>query len=164
MTRACRTTCSSAWSRDPCSTDGARWIDDQIAGLRDGGECESPAEAVTVTGGTGRSCGSAAALVGGDRGYVIVLYTSGDDPADVAPYDLAYFRGPRNRTAHARDRDRHSGVVIGVVVGVVVAELTRRRRPASSPAAAPMPGVVARSRRAVPYPVVRAWNITMFQP
>jgi hypothetical protein len=66
-----------------------QWLDDLPAGL---GICDAPTEPVTIDGTQGRLCGATAATSAGDRGYVITLYTSGDDPAAVVGYDQAYFR------------------------------------------------------------------------
>jgi hypothetical protein len=69
-----------------------QWLDDLVAGLRGAGECDSPIEPVTIDGGQGRLiCGAMAASSAGDLGYLIWLYTGGDDPAAVAGYDQAYF-------------------------------------------------------------------------
>ena len=70
---------------------GAQWMDDLLAGLTAAGDCGPPIEPVTIDGTQGRLCGATAATSAGDRGYVIILYTSGDDPAAVAAYDQAYF-------------------------------------------------------------------------
>ena len=70
---------------------GAQWVDDLMAGLGAAGECDSPVEPVSIDGTQGRLCGAFAATSAGDRGYVIALYTSGDDPSAVAAYDDAYF-------------------------------------------------------------------------
>ncbi len=52
----------------------------------------APIEPITIDGTQGQQCAAGAVAVSaGDRGYVIVLYTSGDDPAAVAGYDEAYF-------------------------------------------------------------------------
>ena len=71
---------------------GAQWVDDLLNGLSSAGDCEPPIEPVTIDGPQGRLCSSIAATSAGDRGYLITLYTSGDDPAAVAGYDQAYFR------------------------------------------------------------------------
>lgn len=68
-----------------------QWLDDLLAGLGAAGVCDAPIEPVTIDGTQGRLCGATAATSAGDRGYVITLYTSGDDPAAVAGYDQAYF-------------------------------------------------------------------------
>ena len=70
----------------------SQWLDDLVAGLRGAGECDTPIEPVTIDGNQGRLvCGAMAATSAGDRGYLIWLYTGGDDPAAVAGYDQAYF-------------------------------------------------------------------------
>jgi hypothetical protein len=72
---------------------GAQWVDDLLAGLVSVNDCAPPIETVTIDGVEGRLCGSGAAAVAtGGRGYVIVLYTSGDDPAAVAGFDQDYFK------------------------------------------------------------------------
>jgi hypothetical protein len=71
---------------------GAQWVDGLLNGLSSAGECGPPIEPVTIDGSQGRLCGAIAATSAGDRGYVISLYTSGDDPAAVAGFDDAYFR------------------------------------------------------------------------
>ena len=71
---------------------GEQWVDDTMTGLSSAGLCEPPRTQVTVDGAQGGKCGSgAAAIAKSDRGYVIKLYTSGDDPAAVAAFDQAYF-------------------------------------------------------------------------
>jgi hypothetical protein len=70
---------------------GAQWMDDLLAGLASAGECEAPIEPVTIDGTEGRLCDANAVASAGDRGYVLKLYTSGDDPAAVAGYDQAFF-------------------------------------------------------------------------
>jgi hypothetical protein len=65
-----------------------QWLDDLLAGAE---ICGAPIEPVTIDGTQGRLCGATAATSAGDRGYLITLYTSGDDPAAVAGYDQAYF-------------------------------------------------------------------------
>lgn len=71
---------------------GAQWVDDLfMAGLGAAGACDSPVEPVSIDGTQGRLCGAFAATSAGDRGYVIALYTSGDDPTAVVAYDQAYF-------------------------------------------------------------------------
>jgi hypothetical protein len=68
-----------------------QWLDDLLAGLGPADICHAPSEPVTIDGTQGRLCGASAATSAGDRGYLIWLYTSGDDPAAVAGYDQAYF-------------------------------------------------------------------------
>ena len=69
----------------------AQWLDDLLAAPAGAAACDAPTEPVTIDGTQGRLCGAVAATASGDRGYVIVLYTSGDDPAAVARYDQAFF-------------------------------------------------------------------------
>ncbi len=74
-------------------TTSTQWVDDvlgsTIAGLD---SCDPPIEPVTIDGNQGRRCGSpAAAVAAGGRGYAVLLYVSGDDPAVAAMYDQAYF-------------------------------------------------------------------------
>ena len=69
----------------------SRWVDDQLAGLGGVGVCGASIDPVTIDGTQGKRCVSTAATASGDRGYVITLYTSGDNPAEVAGYDQAYF-------------------------------------------------------------------------
>jgi hypothetical protein len=71
---------------------GAQWVDDLLAELTSAGDCGPPIEPVTIDGIQGKLCGSSAAVSAGDRGYAIVMYTSGDDPAAVAGYDQEYFK------------------------------------------------------------------------
>ena len=68
-----------------------QWVDDLLAGLGGAGACGAPIEPITIDGTQGQLCGATAATSAGGRGYVIMLYTSGDDPAAVAGYDQAYF-------------------------------------------------------------------------
>lgn len=72
---------------------GEQWADELLTGLSSTGECGSPVTPVTIDGGPGRLCGdgSLAATWAAERGYLIKLYTSGDDPAAVAGFDQAYF-------------------------------------------------------------------------
>ena len=74
-------------------TTSTEWVDDvlayTIAGLD---SCDPPIEPVTIDGNPGQRCGSpAAAVAAGGRGYAVLLYVSGDDPAVAATYDRAYF-------------------------------------------------------------------------
>ena len=62
-----------------------------LAGLGGAGECGASIEPVTIDGTQGRLCGGTAATSIRGPGYVITLYTSGDNPAEVAGYDQAYF-------------------------------------------------------------------------
>lgn len=74
-------------SRPLAGRPASQWLDD----LGGAGACDTPTEPVTIDGTQGRLCGATAATSAGDRGYVIMLYTSGDNPAEVAGYDQAYF-------------------------------------------------------------------------
>ena len=78
-------------SQSLAGTTATQWLDDLLAGLVGAGLCDAPIETVIIDGSQGRLCGATAATSAGDRGYVIVLYISGDDPAAVAGYDQAYF-------------------------------------------------------------------------
>jgi hypothetical protein len=69
-----------------------QWVDAMLTELRGLDACDQPIEPVPIDGVQGRRCHSSAAVSSGDRGYVIVLYTSGDDPAAVAGYDQEYFK------------------------------------------------------------------------
>ena len=62
-----------------------QWLDDLLA------DCAASFQPVTIDGTQGRLCDATAATSAGDRGYVITLYTSGDDPTAVAGYDQTYF-------------------------------------------------------------------------
>lgn len=73
---------------------GEQWIDDTIATLTAAGECEAPVTPTTIEGGSGQMCGAPSAAVAataGDRGYVITMYVSPDDPVVGEVYDTAYF-------------------------------------------------------------------------
>ena len=71
---------------------GAQWVDDLLAGRAARDDCAAPIQPVTIDGNQGQMCASGTAAVSaGDRGYVIVLYASADDPAAIAGYDQAYF-------------------------------------------------------------------------
>lgn len=75
-------------------TTPTQWVDDLLASAGLGGvdSCDGPIEPVTIDGNQGRRCRSpSAAVVAGGRGYAVVLYRSGDDPALAATYDRAYF-------------------------------------------------------------------------
>jgi hypothetical protein len=74
-------------------TTSTQWVDDLLAaGIGGLDSCDPPIEPVTIDGNQGRRCGSpSAAVAAGGRGYAVVLYVSGDDPAVVAAYDQAYF-------------------------------------------------------------------------
>jgi hypothetical protein len=78
-------------SQPLAGTSGAQWVDDLLTGLEGAGECSAPIEPVTIDGTQGRLCDSYAAVSAGGRGYVIALYTSPDNPSEVAGYDQAYF-------------------------------------------------------------------------
>ena len=74
---------------------GEQWVDDALAELVSADFCESPLEdtVVEIDGVQGRECApSAVAVSAGDRGYLIMLYVSGDDPAVGATYDQAWFQ------------------------------------------------------------------------
>ena len=73
---------------------GDQWVDDILTGLSGaGGLCEPPRERVTIDGVAGETCASSVSAVSaGDRGYVILLYVSGDDPAIGLVYDHRYFQ------------------------------------------------------------------------
>ena len=71
---------------------GTQWVDVMLAEIGAGGDCTAPIQPVTIDGTQGQLCApGAAAVAAGDRGYVIMLYTSADDPAAVAGYDQAFF-------------------------------------------------------------------------
>ena len=53
--------------------------------------CASSAQPIIIDGAPGVICGQLALVTDGGRGYLVTLYTSGDDPAYVAPYDDAWF-------------------------------------------------------------------------
>ena len=70
---------------------GTQWVDDMLA--QQGDDCGAPTEPFTIVGGQGKVCTtSIAAASAGGRGYLMNLYTSGDDPSAVAAYDQAFFR------------------------------------------------------------------------
>jgi hypothetical protein len=73
--------------------EGAAWGDETLTRMGTFGDCDLPLGPISIDGNPGLQCATAstAAIWAGDRGYVIVLYTSGDDPAAVAAYDQAYF-------------------------------------------------------------------------
>ena len=56
------------------------------------GVCGNAAEAITVDGANGLLCTGLAAIWSGDRGYVVWLYQSPDDPWTARYYDQAWFR------------------------------------------------------------------------
>jgi hypothetical protein len=71
---------------------GEQWVDDILTGLASEDVCELPREPVTIDGTEGETCASAmSAVSAGDRGYLILLYVSGDDPALGDVYDQTYF-------------------------------------------------------------------------
>ena len=73
-------------------TSGEQWEDDLLAVLRSDGICEPPIEPVTIDDSEGKLCSSATAVTrAGDRGYLILLYVSGDDPTVGITYDQAFF-------------------------------------------------------------------------
>ena len=73
-------------------TSGEQWEDDLLAGLSSDGICEPPIEPVTIDESEGKLCSSATAVTwAGDRGYLILLYVSGDDPTFGITYDQAFF-------------------------------------------------------------------------
>jgi hypothetical protein len=74
-------------------TGGEQWVDDLLTRLSSDGICEPPNERVTIDGAQGGKCASSvAAVVAGGRGYLILLYVSGDDPAVGLVYDQQYFQ------------------------------------------------------------------------
>jgi hypothetical protein len=72
---------------------GDQWVDDMLTGLSGAdGPCAPPREPVTIDGAAGETCASSiSAVSAGDRGYLILLYVSGDDPAVGLVYDQQYF-------------------------------------------------------------------------
>jgi hypothetical protein len=73
-------------------TTASQWAEDLLTGLAATGECEPPIEPVTIDGNQGHACDPGpAAVAAGGRGYVTMMYVSGDDPALPAAYDQAYF-------------------------------------------------------------------------
>lgn len=70
-----------------------QWVDDVLAtGISGLDSCDEPIEPATIDGNQGKRCGSpAAAVVAGGRGYAVLLYVSGDDPAVADTYDRAFF-------------------------------------------------------------------------
>jgi hypothetical protein len=72
---------------------GAQWVDNLLTGPNDIAGCESPIEPVTIDGDQGQLCQSGvAAASAADRGYLIYLYVSGDDPSLEAMYTQDYFK------------------------------------------------------------------------
>jgi len=69
-----------------------QWVDDLLTELISEDFCDTPLEDVTIDGARGRECASSGAAVSaGDRGYLILPYVSGDDPAVGVTYDRAWF-------------------------------------------------------------------------
>jgi hypothetical protein len=67
-------------------------VDDLLTELSSEGICESPREAVAIDGAQGGTCASSVAVLSkGERGYLILLYVSGDDPAVGLTYDRSWF-------------------------------------------------------------------------
>jgi hypothetical protein len=80
-------------SQPQAGKDGVQWVDDALTGLSSAGICEPPLEQVSIDGAQGGMCASSVSAVSaGDRGYLILLYVSGDDPRDAAIYDQEYFK------------------------------------------------------------------------
>lgn len=80
-------------SRPLAGQDGAAWGEEMLSALAAADDCSLPIEPATINGGPGLMCTDSKAVTWrGDRGYVVLLYTSGPDPAAVAPYDQEYFR------------------------------------------------------------------------
>ena len=65
------------------------WVAEQLASEEGCGTTEP----ITIDGGTGLTGCTLAVVTAAGRGYWIQLYTSGDDPSAVAPYDQAWFEG-----------------------------------------------------------------------
>ncbi len=63
------------------------WVAEQLASEEGCGTTEP----ITIDGGTGLTGCTLAAVTAAGRGYWIQLYTSGDDPSAVAPYDQTWF-------------------------------------------------------------------------
>jgi hypothetical protein len=79
-------------SQPQAGKDGVQWVDDALTGLSSAGICEPPLEQVSIDGAQGGMCASSVSAVSaGDRGYLILLYVSGDDPAVGVTYDQKYF-------------------------------------------------------------------------
>jgi len=71
---------------------GEQWVDDLLTELISEDFCDPPLGDVTIDGAQGRDCASSGAAVSaGDRGYLILLYVSGDVPAVGVTYDRAWF-------------------------------------------------------------------------
>jgi hypothetical protein len=73
--------------------EGADWGDETLNRMATFGDCDLPLDPVSLDGNPGLLCATTSTAVAwaGDRGYVVVLYGSGDDPSAVARYDRAYF-------------------------------------------------------------------------
>ena len=80
-------------SKPLAGQDGAAWADGFLNAMAANDDCALPLASVTTGAGPARRCagGGMVATWAGDRGYVIWLHTSGDDPSAVAAYDEAYF-------------------------------------------------------------------------
>jgi hypothetical protein len=80
-------------SKPLAGQDGAAWADQLLNAMAANDDCALPLASVTTGAGPARQCagGGMVATWAGDRGYVIWLHTSDDDPTAVAPYDEAYF-------------------------------------------------------------------------
>lgn len=80
-------------SKPLAGQEGAAWADGFLNAMAANDDCALPLESITIGSGPARQCagGGMVATWAGDRGYVIWLHTSGDDPAAVAGYDQAYF-------------------------------------------------------------------------
>jgi hypothetical protein len=80
-------------SKPLAGQDGTAWADEFLNAMAANDDCTLPLESVTTGAGPARGCagGGMVATWAGDRGYVIWLHTSADDPAAVAGYDRAYF-------------------------------------------------------------------------
>jgi hypothetical protein len=79
-------------SQPQAGMSGEEWVDDQLTELSSAGICEAPREAIVIDGAQGGICSSSVAVVSaGDRGYIILLYVSGDDPRDPEAYDQDWF-------------------------------------------------------------------------
>jgi hypothetical protein len=71
---------------------GELWVDDMLTGLSTAGLCQPPNERVAIDGGQGGKCASSvSAVAAGDRGYLIQLYVSDDEPAAGVTYDQEFF-------------------------------------------------------------------------
>ena len=69
-----------------------QWVDALLTELGSEDFCATPLEDIVIDGAQGRECASSGAAVStGDRGYLILVYVSGDDPAVGVTYDRAWF-------------------------------------------------------------------------